>query len=24
VDKRYVLGKALQIILPFEHFGGVS
>lgn len=24
VDKRYVLGKALQIILPFDRFGGVS
>ena len=24
VDKRYVLGKALQIILPVDHFGGVS
>lgn len=24
IDKRYVLGKALQIVLPFEHFGGVS
>lgn len=24
IDKRYVLGKVLQIILPFEHFGGVS
>ncbi len=24
VDKRYVLGKAMQIILPLEHFGGVA
>ena len=24
VDKRYVLGKALQIILPFSRFGSVS
>ena len=24
VDKRYVLGKALQIILPFQRIGGVS
>lgn len=24
VDKRYVLGKALNIILPFERIGGVS
>lgn len=24
IDKRYILGKALQIVLPFEHFGGVS
>ena len=24
VDKRYVLGKALQIVLPISRFGGVS
>lgn len=24
IDKRYVLGKALQIVLPIKHFGGVS
>ena len=24
VDKRYVLGKALQIVLPFERMGGVA
>lgn len=24
IDKRYVLGKALQIVLPFERFGGVA
>lgn len=24
IDKRYILGKVLQIILPFDHFGGVS
>ena len=24
VDKRYVLGKALQIVLPFGRFGGVE
>ena len=24
IDKRYVLGKALQIVLPFSRFGGVS
>lgn len=24
VDKRYVLGKALNIVLPFERFGGVA
>ena len=24
VDKRYVLGKALQIVLPFKRIGGVS
>lgn len=24
VDKRYVLGKALQIVLPFSRIGGVS
>ena len=24
VDKRYILGKALQIVLPFGRFGGVS
>lgn len=23
-DRRYVLGKALQIVLPFERFGGVE
>ena len=24
IDKRYVLGKALQIVFPFGHFGSVS
>ena len=24
VDKRYVLGKALQVLLPLNRFGGVS
>ena len=24
IDKRYVLGKALQIVLPFGRFGGVQ
>lgn len=24
IDKRYVLGKALRIVLPFNRFGGVS
>lgn len=24
IDKRYVLGKAMRIILPLGHFGGVS
>ncbi len=24
IDKRYVLGKAVQIIMPFSRFGGIS